>query len=585
MEFESRQLPQKSMNIIQQAMDDYAKQVYGDKYGQLNDKQTQMYFPDGKREIKYDADIASGLFSISNAKLADDATLIINFTSALGCPSMNDCPITQKACYAVAGENRLPDTRRKNLIVQNLVAHAQKNNMLDGLFDIAELYIVEALKTKKPIKYIRYNEVGDFPNQSTLIKAAKFSQKVKKQYNIISMAYTSKKGIDPTEIVNGEPIDMIMAINRSRNDIPKSENAIDRNYFGIPMGNFSSNPNINLQDSYCDVEYVTDGDVNKLKVTTPIKDEHGSPSIPILNKGTWQGGSGYYYVCPCSFWQYNKDKAIHQFAIKQNVIDENYPIPQNRQDREKIRSLLNDEQNKQLKTLLNKIKSPCGIKCSVCHDTHGGIYQNEKNIKNYAVLAATHGATASNYDNEYATEKRKGNDNVIYKGNKNNKTGRETKYIQKYKTNAPIKSDVFDRNTNENIMKKQIIRLTENDLHNIIKSCINEVSLSYEKKKIINKIHKITQPLTAKLYKDENWEGVKNICQTINNLIQNDGELNVWVDNGGYWKQMGEFPNYKEYKFQIIMNNGIEINGSIKCHAAGNMEDTFQKYDMTINMW
>ena len=36
-------------------------------------------------------------------------------------------------------------------------------------------------------------------------------------------------------------------------------------------------------------------------------------------------------------------------------------------------------------------------------------------------------------------------------------------------------------------MKKQIIKLTEHDLHNIIKSCINEVSLSYEKKKIINR--------------------------------------------------------------------------------------------------
>ena len=57
------------------------------------------------------------------------------------------------------------------------------------------------------------------------------------------------------------------------------------------------------------------------------------------------------------------------------------------------------------------------------------------------------------------------------------------------------------------------------------------------------------------------------------------------MDNGGYWKQLGEFPNFKEYKIQILMNNGIEINGSIQCHAAGTREDTFQKYDMTINMW
>ena len=28
--------------------------------------------------------------------------------------------------------------------------------------------------------------------------------------------------------------------------------------------------------------------------------------------------------------------------------------------------------------------------------------------------------------------------------------------------------------------------------------------------------------------------------------------MNVWCENGGYWKQIHEFPNYKEYKFSII---------------------------------
>lgn len=472
MEFESRQLPKKSMDKIKKAMTDYAKNVYGDKYGTKNERHSNIYFPNGEREVKYDADIKSGLFSISNAKLADDATLIINFTSALGCPSVNDCPITQSACYAVAGENRLPDTRRKNIIVQNLVANAYNKNLIGGLFNIAELYIQEALKTKKPIKYIRYNEVGDFPNQKILIKAAEFSQYVKKKYNVISMAYTSKKGIDPTELVNGEPVDMIMAINRSRNDIPKSEMAINRKYFGIPMNNFSSNPNINLDNSYCDVEYVTDDDVNKLKVTAPINDEQGNPSIPVLNKGSWKGGSGFYYICPCSFWQYNKDKAIIKFAIENNIVDKNYKIPQNQKERKTIYDMLNGKQLKQLKSILNKIKSPCGIKCSVCHDTNGGVFENQKNIKDYAVLAATHGATASNYDDNYATQKRNGNDNVIYKGDKTNKNGR----ITKYSTNAPIRSDMFNENKN---VKKTIIRLTEQDLNNVIKKsvsrCLNEL--------------------------------------------------------------------------------------------------------------
>lgn len=450
MELESRTLPKSSMNKIQRAMDNFAKEVYGDKYGKTSDAQTKMYFPKGDREIRYDSDIKSGIFSISNAKLADDATLIINFTSALGCPSMNDCPITQKACYAVVSENRFPDTRRKNIIVQNLVAHARHKDLIGGLFDIAELYITEALKTSKPIKYIRYNEVGDFPDQKVLVKAAEFSQKVKKIYGVLSMAYTSKKGIDPSVDVNGESIDTIIAINRSRNDIPRSTNAVNRNYFGIPMDHFSSNPEINLENSYCDVEYVTDDVVNRLKVETPLKDKHGSPSIPVLNKGSWNGGSGFYYVCPCSFWQYNKDKALLKFAIEQGVIESDCPVPQSKKERNEIRNLLNSEQLKSLNSILNKIKSPCGIKCSVCHDTNGGVYKDMNDIKEYAVLAATHGATATNYDSEYANAKRQGDDSVIYKGDEKNKHGLETKYKEKYMSNIPLNPELFNR-TNESI--------------------------------------------------------------------------------------------------------------------------------------
>ena len=48
---EDRKLPAKSMNRIKSAMDKYARQVYGDKYGQKNDKQTAMYFPKVDVEI------------------------------------------------------------------------------------------------------------------------------------------------------------------------------------------------------------------------------------------------------------------------------------------------------------------------------------------------------------------------------------------------------------------------------------------------------------------------------------------------------------------------------------------------------
>jgi hypothetical protein len=463
MELESRILPKNSMGVIKNAQDEFAKSVYGDKFGKRDDYKSDMYFPKGDGEVKYDADVKTGLFSISNAKLADDATLIMNFTSALGCPSMNDCPITQKACYAVAGENRLKDVRRKNMIVQNLVAHAMAKNLLGGLFDIAELYIIEALKTKKPIKYIRYNEVGDFPNQKVLRMAAEFSLKVREKYGVLSMAYTSKKGIDPSEEIDGKPIDMIIAINRSRNDIPRSKDSVNRNYYGIGMGGFSSNPNINLDSSYCDVEFVEDDILNKLKVVAPEVDESGSPSIPVLTKGNWEGGNGYYYICPCSFWQYNKDKAILQFAIECGVVDDSYPIPESKTERKKLRQLLNASQNKKLNSILNKIKSPCGLKCSVCHDTHGGVIKDgsgkiiQDNIKDYAVLAATHGATASNYDAEYANAKRQGKDDVVYKGDKTNKHGLETKYKNRYYGNIPLNPELFNK-TNESIQKCKLAK-------------------------------------------------------------------------------------------------------------------------------
>ena len=439
---EDRKLPANSMNRIKSAMDKYARQVYGDKYGQKNDKQTAIYFPKGDAEIYNNADIKSGIFSVGNTKLSPD-TLIINFTSALGCPSMNDCPITQRACYAVAGENRLKDTRRKNLIVQNLIANARTNNMIDGLFDIAELYIIEAKEhTNKPIKYIRYNEAGDFIDQALLVKAAEFSQKVRDKYGVISMAYTANPRVDPSQEINGEPIDTIIAMNRSRNDIKTSPNSLNRNFFGIPMNNFSTNPNINLENSYCDVDYVQDADLNNLKVETPIKDQHGNPSIPVLNKGSWSGGSGYYYICPCSFWKYNKDKATKIYMVQQGLMSENDEIPQTNAGKAKLMELLNEPQKKELNSILKKIKSPCGIKCSVCHDLSGGVTKDgQTGVKNYAILAATHGSTANNYDPEYADSKRSGDDSVVYKGDKSNKHGLE----KKYKTYAPIRADLFNK--------------------------------------------------------------------------------------------------------------------------------------------
>lgn len=456
---EARKLPPNSMKRIRKAEDDFAKEVYGNEYGKRHDKYSDTYFPNGEAEVHNNADIAGGLFSIGNAKLSSD-TIIINFTSALGCPSMNDCPITQKACYAVAGENRLKDTRRKNLIVQNLVIHARSNNLLQGLFDIAELYIIESIEhTSKPIKFIRYNEAGDFIDQNMLVMAAKFSKKVRDKYGVLSMAYTANPRIDPSAEIEGEPIDTIIAVNRSRNDIPTSPQSLNRNFFGIPMQNFSTNPEINLENAYSDVEYVEDADLNTLKVEIPLKGKYGIPSVPVLNTGSWDGGSGYYYICPCSFWRYNKDKATIKYLVSKGLMNDGDELPNKKTKAFKnLMAQLSPKEKNELKSILNKIVSPCGIKCAVCHDIEGGVTKDgQKNIRNYAILAATHGATAGNYDAVYADAKRRGDDMAVYKNDTSNPHGRENKYFNKYNnTDAPIQQALFDKSKEDNREKEAI---------------------------------------------------------------------------------------------------------------------------------
>ena len=478
---EDRTLSDSSMNRIQKAMDDYARKVYGDEYGKRNDFHSDYYFPNGENEVFNDANIKSGLFAIGNQKLSDD-TLIINFTSALGCPSMNDCPMSQEVCYAVAAENRLKDVRRKNIIVQNLVTHARRNNMIDGLFDIAELYVIEALKTKKPIKYIRYNEVGDFPNQKLLVKTAEFSKKMRDKYGIMSMAYTAKKGLNPSALVDGEPIDTIIAINRSREDIPHSENALNRKFYGVEMNGFSEDPDINLEDAYTNVDHVSDASLNNLKVERPLIDQYGNPSIPVLNVGTWDGGSGYYYICPCSFWRYNKEKAIKLYLANHGLTG--FEDLKDRKLSNFVGKNLPIAEKEELDAILRKIKSPCGVKCSVCHDLSGGVtHDGKKNVKEYSILAATHGALKSNYNAEYAARKRQGDDSVKY--SEDNPHGHFTKYDDIWKkkkesidTNSP-KSEKQKRkkypNTDSGIRQDMFQSLNESRIREIVRESISRI--------------------------------------------------------------------------------------------------------------
>lgn len=435
----SRSLPKKLATRISAEADDVARYLYGDDYGKTNTTLSDKYGV----EINNDANIASGLFSLGNAKLSDD-TLIINFTSALRCPSLGMCPVTQKACYAVAGENRLPDLRRKNLKVQSLwqrALYSKKKGIedaIDRMFGIARMYIegLNAKKNdgsnvyKKPIKFIRFNESGDFPCQIILEAAAKLAA-FAKQYGIMSMAYSSNANLNFTAIPKGldMPIDKYIKINASREDIELSPDTTKQRFLATPM-DFKT-----VLANNDNVEYISDDEANKLKCKGTIKGPNGINSIPRLEWGKWIGGEGWYYVCPCSFWKYNKDKAesLYYNKIGKTMDD----VSLDSKARKALRATLSPEEAKILRTILNKVKSPCGVECAVCHDMEGGRTPDGETILEYSVLTATHGSGASNFDPKYAEHKRQGKDKdksapqVKWKDDNENPFGRETKYDNK----------------------------------------------------------------------------------------------------------------------------------------------------------
>lgn len=136
-------------------------------------------------------------------------------------------------------------------------------------------------------------------------------------------------------------------------------------------------------------------------------------------------------------------------------------------------------------------------------------------------------------------------------------------------------------------MKKN--RLTENNIkcltNRLTKTVLKEVNDSYAKENMINKISRGTQDFTSKLFRDTAWENVSDAFQRIKDIVGNEGELEVNVKNGGYRKGTDGQTQFKEYNFNVQLNNGMTIEGILTCYQAGTVQDPWSAYDMAIQMW
>jgi len=131
--------------------------------------------------------------ALGNAKLGS-STLIINMGTATDCPSaaLGMCnAIAQGAkCYALKPEIQYKDHTTN-------YRHKQfsywRNNTATTI--VKDLVAKIGSRNGSPIKYVRFNEAGDFWDQSDIKKLSIVAKKLK-NFNIVTYGYTARRDLD-----------------------------------------------------------------------------------------------------------------------------------------------------------------------------------------------------------------------------------------------------------------------------------------------------------------------------------------------------------------------------------------------------
>jgi hypothetical protein len=113
----------------------------------------------------------------------------------------------------------------------------------------------------------------------------------------------------------------------------------------------------------------------------------------------------------------------------------------------------------------------------------------------------------------------------------------------------------------------------------------------------INQIYRIVKKygIDSKVYHDENWQAISDYYRAISSLgcqvemkpcghLENADSIE---SDGGYcdYDQYDGMPRSKQYAIRIMFEDGMNIDGYIKCMAAGTVENPFARYDTCIVLW
>jgi len=113
----------------------------------------------------------------------------------------------------------------------------------------------------------------------------------------------------------------------------------------------------------------------------------------------------------------------------------------------------------------------------------------------------------------------------------------------------------------------------------------------------INQVYRIVKKygIDSKVYHDENWQAISDYYRAITSLgcevemkpcghLENADSIE---SDGGYcdYDPYDHMPRSKQYAIKIMFEDGMNIDGYIKCMAAGTVEDPFSGYDTCIVLW
>ena len=160
-----------------------------------------------------------------------------------------------------------------------------------------------------------------------------------------------------------------------------------------------------------------------------------------------------------------------------------------------------------------------------------------------------------------------------------------------YLVNFTLKEDLKRRLRNE---------INESRPKNLSNSADVEKFIGRKPKSIkarINKIYRIVKKygIDSRRYNDEHWQAIEDYYRAITSLgcevemkpCASMNHADSLESDGGYcdYDPYDHMPRSKQYAIKIIFDDGMTINGYIKCMAAGTVSDPFSSYDTCIVLW